>query len=427
MNLRRRFLIQNIIVAAVTVLLTAVSGLLYVDICEKKSAEPSSGDAVAVVSGDEILYKSADISDFNIRSAVMENAAGKNKIKISQTDYVIETKKTQNKNAYIMMLKPIKDIEPYYRNLLFIIMAVFSVTYLIGICIIQYYNKKDIENPIVNLSRDAVRLADGELNIPVGGSAVKEIGQLCESVEKLRLRLCESVYDKKRYDENRKFLISGISHDLKTPITAVRGYIEGVLDGVVTGEEKRRKYLEAAIKKTDTIKTMIEDLLLYSKLDLNQIPFDITEVSAKKYTEQLIEDAHRSFELENKTLEFECDLGENVKIAIDTERFKRVISNITDNAKKNILPESGKVKITLRETKKTVIIEIADNGTGINEKDIQNIFNRFYRGDNARKNDGSSGLGLTIAKQIVTGHGGRIWATSEPGCGTKMMVSLRKV
>lgn len=427
MNLRRRFLIQNIIVAAVTVLLTAVSGLLYVDICEKKSAEPSSGDAVAVVSGDEILYKSADISDFDIRSAVMENAAGKNKIKISQTDYVIETKKTQNKNAYIMMLKPIKDIEPYYRNLLFIIMAVFSVTYLIGICIIQYYNKKDIENPIVNLSRDAVRLADGELNIPVGGSAVKEIGQLCESVEKLRLRLCESVYDKKRYDENRKFLISGISHDLKTPITAVRGYIEGVLEGVVTGEEKRRKYLEAAIKKTDTIKTMIEDLLLYSKLDLNQIPFDITEVSAKKYTEQLIEDAHRSFELENKTLEFECDLGENVKIAIDTERFKRVISNITDNAKKNILPESGKVKITLRETKKTVIIEIADNGTGINEKDIQNIFNRFYRGDNARKNDGSSGLGLTIAKQIVTGHGGRIWATSEPGCGTKMMVSLRKV
>lgn len=427
MNLRRRFLIQNIIVAAVTVLLTAVSGLLYVDICEKKSAEPSSGDAVAVVSGDEILYKSADISDFDIRSAVMENAAGKNKIKISQTDYVIETKKTQNKNAYIMMLKPIKDIEPYYRNLLFIIMAVFSVTYLIGICIIQYYNKKDIENPIVNLSRDAVRLADGELNIPVGGSAVKEIGQLCESVEKLRLRLCESVYDKKRYDENRKFLISGISHDLKTPITAVRGYIEGVLDGVVTGEEKRRKYLEAAIKKTDTIKTMIEDLLLYSKLDLNQIPFDITEVSAKKYTEQLIEDAHRSFELENKTLEFECDVDENVKIAIDTERFKRVISNITDNAKKNILPESGKVKITLRETKKTVIIEIADNGTGINEKDIQNIFNRFYRGDNARKNDGSSGLGLTIAKQIVTGHGGRIWATSEPGCGTKMMVSLRKV
>ncbi len=427
MNLRRRFLIQNIIVAAVTVLLTAVSGLLYVDICEKKSAEPSSGDAVAVVSSDEILYKSADISDFDIRSAVMENAAGKNKIKISQTDYVIETKKTQNKNAYIMMLKPIKDIEPYYRNLLFIIMAVFSVTYLIGICIIQYYNKKDIENPIVNLSRDAVRLADGELNIPVGGSAVKEIGQLCESVEKLRLRLCESVYDKKRYDENRKFLISGISHDLKTPITAVRGYIEGVLDGVVTGEEKRRKYLEAAIKKTDTIKTMIEDLLLYSKLDLNQIPFDITEVSAKKYTEQLIEDAHRSFELENKTLEFECDVDENVKIAIDTERFKRVISNITDNAKKNILPESGKVKITLRETKKTVIIEIADNGTGINEKDIQNIFNRFYRGDNARKNDGSSGLGLTIAKQIVTGHGGRIWATSEPGCGTKMMVSLRKV
>lgn len=427
MNLRRRFLIQNIIVAAVTVLLTAVSGLLYVDICEKKSAEPSSGDAIAVVSGDEILYKSADISDFDIRSAVMENAAGKNKIKISQTDYVIETKKTQNKNAYIMMLKPIKDIEPYYRNLLFIIMAVFSVTYLIGICIIQYYNKKDIENPIVNLSRDAVRLADGELNIPVGGSAVKEIGQLCESVEKLRLRLCESVYDKKRYDENRKFLISGISHDLKTPITAVRGYIEGVLDGVVTGEEKRRKYLEAAIKKTDTIKTMIEDLLLYSKLDLNQIPFDITEVSAKKYTEQLIEDAHRSFELENKTLEFECDVDENVKIAIDTERFKRVISNITDNAKKNILPESGKVKITLRETKKTVIIEIADNGTGINEKDIQNIFNRFYRGDNARKNDGSSGLGLTIAKQIVTGHGGRIWATSEPGCGTKMMVSLRKV
>lgn len=426
MKLRSRLLIQNIIVAAVTVFVTAALGLLFTYVSEKSKAHIIQSDTVTVVRNGDVLYKSGNLSEFEIKSAIADYEMGKNKTVISNEKYLIKTQENEDR-SYVLRLIPLTDgkIEYYWKLIVFLI-CVFVVTYLSAIYITGYLNSKDIAKPIVKLSEDALRLADGELSIPTVNSNLKEINDLALSIEKLRLKLSEAVYDKRKYDENRKFLISGISHDLKTPITAIRGYIEGVCDGVVKSEEKEKSYLKAAIRKIDIVKNMIDDLLLYSKLDLNQIPFSMQKVNIFLYIKECAEDIKKSFELDGKAFEF-AGGAEKVNVEIDTLRFRRVIENVCDNAKKNILPTSGKVKISLRETKKCVIIEIADNGCGISKENLKNVFERFYRGDNARKNDGSSGLGLTIARSITEGMQGKIWATSREGEGTNIMISLRKV
>ena len=172
---------------------------------------------------------------------------------------------------------------------------------------------------------------------------------------------------------------------------------------------------------------MIEDLLLYSKLDLNQMPFEKEKVNVGKYVENFIEDRLEEFRSEDKRITFENELVEEVFVTIDVDKFNRVVQNIMDNAKRNIQKYSGQLKIVLRQTNSSVIMEFKDNGKGINKDDLPHVFERFYREDTARAVKGSSGLGLAISKQIVEGLGGQIWAISEVDEGASIMISLKKV
>jgi signal transduction histidine kinase len=241
----------------------------------------------------------------------------------------------------------------------------------------------------------------------------------------MRIKLKESVYLQQKYDENRKFLVSSISHDLKTPVTSIKGYIEGIIDGVAKTPEKMKEYLETARSKAILVNAMIDDLLLYSKLDLNQIPYHFEKTDLEQYFEDCVSDHRYEYEKANIKLALISELKETVFVLIDRERFKRVIQNILDNAKKFMEKADGQVDIILRETRTSAIIEIRDNGKGIPENDLPHIFERFYRADPSRKSDGS-GLGLAIAKQIVEGHEGKIWVRSTVGEGTRMMISLKK-
>ena len=133
------------------------------------------------------------------------------------------------------------------------------------------------------------------------------------------------------------------------------------------------------------------------------------------------------FKGEDKRIVFENELRDEVFITIDVDKFNRVVQNIMDNAKRNIEKHLGQLKIVLRETNSSVIMEFKDNGKGINKEDLPHVFERFYRADAAREVKGSSGLGLAIAKQIVEELGGQIWAISELDKGTSIMISLKKV
>ena len=172
---------------------------------------------------------------------------------------------------------------------------------------------------------------------------------------------------------------------------------------------------------------MIDDLLLYSKLDLNQIPFNFEKTDIVEYFKYCIYEVQPELKKNNININLENNLKEATFLKIDLERMKRVVMNIIDNSRKYMDKEQGSITIKLRDTNLSLIIEIRDNGIGIDKNNINNIFNRFYRADAARSGTKGSGLGLAIAKQIVEGHKGKIWGISHGNEGTSILISLAKI
>ncbi len=419
-----------LVLLATVVITTTVSllfGYCYMRANKIPTELGAAGTDVIVLRGGSVLHASRDLSRVQIQEILMNDDVGENTYPIGKVTYSVDVDRFQAEDDYeVIKLTPLLRTSGFVNVMLGFIIIVFFVTFLAASLIVQRSHVRNFIGPITKLKRETELLSAGELDTAVVDEGEAEVLELCRAVEQLRLKLKESIYYQEKYDDNRKFLISSISHDLRTPVTAIRGYVEGVLDGVATGE-KRERYLKAALEKTTLISAMIDDLLLYSKLDLHQIPFDMERVDIAAYLEDSIADNAVAFEKEGKRLTLESELPGPVQVSMDAVRFRRVVQNVLDNARKHIAPETGRVVLRLRETNSSVIIECRDNGIGIPKEDLPHIFDRFYRADNARKVEGSSGLGLAIAKQIVEGMDGRIWAVSQVGEGTSMMISLKKV
>ena len=307
-------------------------------------------------------------------------------------------------------------------------LSIFLISLSISVYNLIKYLLNEVLTPIINIKNELKKISDGELlcEIPIQGNG--EIKALINQLELLRLALLKSISDKNKYEENRKFLLSSISHDLKTPVTSVRGHIEGVLDGVAQTPEKQEKYLKTALAKTDQINFMIDDLLLYSKLDLKQIPFKYTKIEITEYIEQLTKEYEQDFKSSKKEIFFSCEFENGRMVFIDFERFRRAFQNIAGNAKKHILENEGQLRVILREVTASVIIDFSDNGKGISDDDLPYIFDRFYKADISRTSGEGSGLGLAIAKEIIEGQNGKIWATNNKnGIGASIKISLPKI
>ena len=434
MNLKQRFLTQSILILLGTILITTCVGFAYsyfLNLFNKSPVDSGLGETyLLVIENDNIIHKDEEFSSIEVKEILMNISVKNNYYDHENTKYSINEENftsLDGDNYKIITLNPIINVGHYYRNLIVLVFITFLIVFFVASIIVQRQNMQNIISPITNLTKDTEKLREGDLDTAITDQGYGEVRELGRAVEQLRLQLKNSIYYQEKVDDNRKFLISSISHDLKTPVTSIRGYIDGVLDGVADTDEKKEDYLLKAVEKTKMIDIMIEDLLLYSKLDLNQMPFEKGKIDIEEYMSNYIEDNLADFEGENKSIIFENELEDVHHLLIDNEKFRRVMQNITDNAKRNIEEYTGQLKVLLRETNSSVIIEFKDNGKGIDKDDLPYVFDRFYRADTAREIKGSSGLGLAIAKQIVEGLGGRIWAISEVGEGASIIISLKKV
>ncbi|MBR9649206.1 HAMP domain-containing histidine kinase [Clostridium tyrobutyricum] len=315
----------------------------------------------------------------------------------------------------------------FFRNLIITVLITFFICFAIMSIITSYIFSMKILNPITLLKKAIKEISHGDLDFEVAEDGDEEIRELCSDFEKMRLQLKDSIRLRIKYDQNRTMLVSSISHDLKTPITSIEGYIQGILDGVANTPEKLNHYLNTINSKTKQMDAMIDDLLLYSKLDLRQLPFNYKKTDIQEYFSCCVEETRPELAKSNIEITLKNNLNNTKYFMIDRNRFMRVILNIIDNARKYMNKEFGKIYIILRETSTSIIIEIKDNGIGIKKGDINKIFNRFYRVDSARSNAKGSGLGLAIAKQIVESHKGKIWAVSNINEGTSIIISLSKI
>ena len=297
-----------------------------------------------------------------------------------------------------------------------------SVALVVGLWVYR-----SIAVPLVKLKKATQNIKEGNLDFVLDVEGNDEFSELCQDFEEMRRRLKESTEEKNLIEKENKELISNISHDLKTPITAIKGYVEGIMDGVADTPEKMDRYIKTIYNKANEMDRLINELTLYSKIDTNRIPYDFTTISAKQYFRDCAEDL--AIELESKGAKFEYRnyLEEDAKIIVDPEQMRRVINNIVSNSLKYTDKPQAEIRMKILDVGDFIQVELSDNGKGIATKDLPYIFERFYRADASRNSSkGGSGIGLAIVKKIVEEHGGKIWATSEEGVGTTMYFVVRK-
>lgn len=286
---------------------------------------------------------------------------------------------------------------------------------------------KSIVTPIHHLQVATKKITEGNLDFEMPAGGDDEIGELCTDFEEMRRRLKESAEEKVESERQNKELISNISHDLKTPIAAVKGYVEGLMDGVADTPKKQEKYIRTIYNKANDMDRLINELSFYSKIDTNRIPYTFEKINVSAYFADCVEELSIELEEQNIELSYFNYVDEEVQVIADAEQIKRVINNIVGNSIKYIDKPKGMVNIRVKDVGDFIQVEIEDNGKGIAAKDLPQIFDRFYRADVSRNSSkGGSGIGLSIVKKIVEDHGGQVWATSKEHTGTVMYFVLRK-
>ncbi|NSB42564.1 signal transduction histidine kinase [Clostridium saccharoperbutylacetonicum] len=285
--------------------------------------------------------------------------------------------------------------------------------------------EKRIMRPIEKLKDGVEQIAKGNYDVKIDNEIHNEIGLLIYDFNKMAESLKNSEKLKLEYEENRKALIANISHDLKTPITSINGYIEALVDGVVTSPDKVNNYLNIIHNNTVYINNLIDDLFLFSKLDMQKLDFNFEIVKIRPFMRDLMEEFDFILKEKNIEFKFEDKLTEELEVNIDGKRMYQVIRNVIGNAVKYGDQENAVIEVRLNNEAEWIKVEIKDNGPGIPEDKLSNIFNRFYRIDTERTKDFmSTGLGLAIAKEMVEAHEGKIYATSIMGQGSIFTIEL---
>jgi signal transduction histidine kinase len=311
-----------------------------------------------------------------------------------------------------------KAIITFVFTLFIIIKGIIEIFFLWRI-------EKRIFKPIEKLKSGVEEIARGNYNVKVEIEEINAITGLIDSFNDMAQKLQKSENMKLEYEENRKTLIANISHDLKTPITSIQGYIEYMLEGVAMSQENTNKYLHTIYNNSVYINKLIDDLFLFSKLDMQKLDFNFESISIKAFMEDLM--GEFKLELEDNDVEFKYFdfLDKDCTVNLDRKRLYQVFRNIISNAVKFGPTSKLSIIIELLRAENFIFITIKDNGIGISADKLPFVFNRFYRIDIERTKDFTgTGLGLAIAKELVEAHGGGIKASSVEMEGTTFTITL---
>ncbi|MBO6130204.1 MAG: HAMP domain-containing histidine kinase [Pseudobutyrivibrio sp.] len=305
--------------------------------------------------------------------------------------------------------------------------AEFVILMLTAIIMVVWIYK-GIAPQLKMLKIAANNIKEGNLDFSVASTGKDEMSELCNAFEDMRIRLKNNARDRLEDEAEQRALISNIAHDLKTPITAIKGYAEGMLDGVADTPEKQEKYIRTIYNKAGEMNTLINELTLYSNIDTNKIPYNFQKLNLHAYFGDCIEELGMDLENQHIRLDYTNFVDPDVLIIADPEQLKRIIHNIVSNSVKYMRADvASRVGIIIKDVGDFVQIEISDNGKGIATHDLPYVFDRFYRADTSRNSAaGGSGIGLSIVKKIVEDHGGKIWVTSKENEGTTMYFVIRK-
>ena len=343
-----------------------------------------------------------------------------------------ETMYGQSDPHYQTLVEPIRAMweTPQVRELLIETGLVIVLALCVVAVFLALWMYWSIVDPLKKVQLATENIKNGNLDFKLKLSNKKkkdEISELYEDFEEMRKRLKDNAEEKVEADKRDKEFISNISHDLKTPLTSIRGYCEGIIDGVASTPEKMDKYVRTIYTKTNEMDDLINQLTLYSNIERKSVPFDFNEVSAEAFFGDCAKALELELDAQNIRFAYDDRLREDCRLVVDEEQIRRVMNNIVSNSVKYAHVSPLEITMKVEDAGSEIRVSLADNGVGIAPKDLPHIFDRFYRADSSRnRSTGGSGIGLSIVKSIIEEHGGSVEATSEKDKGTVISFLLKK-
>lgn len=305
--------------------------------------------------------------------------------------------------------------------------ASFVLIMLLTGLTLSYWLYTSVAKPIDSLRKSAKDIIKGDFNTEIKRHKRDEIGELADDFNNVREHINELLEDNISKKQNMKEMVVNISHDLKTPLTVIKGYVEGLREGVANTPEKQNKYLSIIYSKAVEMNSLIDALSAYAKLDMDGISYNFMELDINEHLTEGLDEIKTDLEMNNFEIYFHPCIEERVSVIADAAQFKRVINNLISNSKKYAAKDrKGRIDIRVGLMSEFVRVSVEDNGIGIPKEARVKVFERLYRVDESRNSKiGGSGLGLAIVKKIIEDHGGRVWAESNRGQGTKIVMLLR--
>jgi len=257
--------------------------------------------------------------------------------------------------------------------------------------------------------RAADDLRSGELDFQILTYPERELDELAQALESVRQRLKATAAAEAAAQEERGLLMANLSHDLRTPITAIKGYVEGIQDGIAATPEKQQHYLDIVYNKTMVMEKLVRNMSDFSEYELGRMQYHFEYVDMLPFLQDLAE--KYQYDVQQSSMTFQAELPKgSYTVTADRGKLKRVLDNLVSNAEEY---EGG------------LVLQVTDNGKGISPQALHHVFDSFFRADAARTSSvPGSGLGLAICRSIVDSHHGKIWLTSEEGEGTRAFVYL---
>ena len=278
------------------------------------------------------------------------------------------------------------------------------------------YQMQRVLRPVNALIQAAGRVGQGDFSTPIDYQGRDEFTSVCRAFDHMQRQLLQEREKNARYEKARTDLVAGISHDLRTPLTAVKGYIQGLRDGVANTPEKQKQYLTVAYRRSCDMERLLQRLFYFSKMETGNVPLLRAPVRFDAFLMRFSEDTRAELAAAGGEIVLECGAGPHV-VRIDAEQIYRVLINLKENAVRYAGAQPLVLRLTLTREGSWEHLRFADNGCGVPEDMLPYLFDQFWRGDEARrrrKGEGS-GLGLYIAKYIIEAHGGTIAAKNEEG------------
>lgn len=288
-----------------------------------------------------------------------------------------------------------------------------AIVIFVNVCCSKWISSLIIP-PMKEIKKGMQKVKAGELDGEIRVYRQDELGEVSEEFNEMQRQLKKTREVQRKYETYRRELISGVSHDLRTPLTTIKGYVGGILDGIADTEEKKKKYLLAVQTRTADLEKLVDQLSSYNKMENHAFHYEMTEADLKEFVIDYLAD-NEAFIKENR-LQIIVEGADGNCIRMDKGAFKRILDNLFTNSIRYREKKDSYIRIIIKKKSGMVCWSICDDGPGVEESSLERIFESFCRLDEARSHCGEgSGLGLAIVKRIVIDHQGMIYAKNNKG------------